>query len=93
MEVEERDDNEVLKALCEDLERDFEGLGEALANMVNNIAETLAKALERVIEMLNTYTVEKIKPRPKYKPVKSLVKPYNPPFIKVRYRARANLRG
>lgn len=61
--------------------------------MVNNMAETLAEALERVIEMLNSFTVEKIKPRPKYKPVKSLIKPYKQPYIKVRQRSRSNLRG
>ena len=29
--------------------------------------------------------------KPKYKFIKSLIKPYKKPFIKVRYRARANL--
>ena len=73
---------EVIKKAVEDLSELFRSLG-----------EVIGKALDEVVERLKELLSDKAiyRERPKYKPVKSLVKPYKQPFIKVRYRARANL--
>ncbi len=76
--------NEIIEKTVEDLAELFRSLG-----------EVIGKALDEVVERLKELLSDKDSPiyreRPKYKPVKSLIKPYKQPFIKVRYRARANL--
>ena len=57
-----------------------------VAEEINKFAEKVSEVIAEVIEIL-----KKSKPRPKYKPVKSFIKPYKEPFIKIRYKARANI--
>ena len=67
--------------LCELFRRLGEVIGKFL-NDTNEIIERLKEAIDKSLQYGD---------KPKYKPVKSLIKPYKQPFIKVRYRARANL--
>ena len=73
---------DAIEKAIEDLKEGFRVLGEF-------IGETLDDVVERLKELLSDKAI--YIERPKYKPVKSLIKPYKQPFIKVRYRARANL--
>lgn len=70
-------DYEAIEKLMDESRDYFRKLGE----IVKKLGETLG-------EWANN--MDKLE-KPKYKPVKSLIKPYKQPFIKVRYRARANL--
>lgn len=67
--------------LCELFRRLGEAIGEFFDD-INEIIERLKEAIDKSLQYGD---------KPKYKPVKSLIKPYKQPFIKVRYRARANL--
>ena len=69
---------------------DIEELADKIKEIFYKLGETLCEVVEKIREILDDLKVETNKP--KYKLVKSLVKPYKPPFIKVRYRARANLK-
>ena len=80
--MDDKTPNETIAKLGLELARGFRMLGEALAEA----AEKIGELIDEVVEMLR-----KAKPRPKYKPVKSLVKPYKAPFIKIRYNARSNI--
>lgn len=64
---------------------DYEAI-KKLAESIREFAKKLGEILSEVAEKLG-----KIIGKTKFKPVKSLIKPYKQPFIKVRYRARANL--
>lgn len=66
---------------------------EAVDEFIENFKKALSETAEALGEALDGLKDAMIKAtnRPKYKPVKSLIKPYKQPFIKVRYRARANL--
>lgn len=79
---------------------DFEKVGRLIADSVDLISEVMQKVGEAISEAAEIIgelirevveIMRKAKPRPKYKPVKSLIKPYKEPYIKIRYRARANL--
>jgi hypothetical protein len=73
-------DYEAIERLADELSDVFRQIGEYLVEVVEKIGECLGEAIK-------IYKQNKTK----YKPVKSLIKPYKQPFIKVRYRARANL--
>lgn len=64
----------------------LEEFGEAIGNLAKALGELIREVAEKIMELIG-----KPKNKVKYKPVKSLIKPYKQPFIKVRYRARANL--
>lgn len=72
---------EELIATAELLRERFRKLGEILGKLVNEIAESI----EIIKEVLG------IKKRPKYSFVRSLIKQYKQPYIKVRHTARSNL--
>lgn len=64
----------------------FRRLGEVIGKFINDNINEIIERLKEAIDKSLQYG-----DKPKYKPVKSLIKPYKQPFIKVRYRARANL--
>ena len=74
-------DYEAIEKLADELRDCFIRLGETIRDMIEKLGEVLSDIAEK-------YQPYK---KPKFKPVKSLIKPYKQPFIKVRYRARANL--
>lgn len=74
-------DYEAIKKLADELKDYFIRLGEIIRDTVEKLSEILSDIAEK-------YEPYK---KPKYKLVKSLIKPYKQPFIKVRYKARANL--
>lgn len=74
-------DYEAIEKLADELRDYFRKLGEILGEIAEKLGEILG-------EWANN--MDKLE-KPKFKPVKSLIKPYKQPFIKVRYRARANL--
>lgn len=74
-------DYEAIERLADELREYFRKLGE----IIREVAEKLGEIIGEVKKSLDKSN------KPKYKPVKSLIKPYKQPFIKVRYRARANL--
>ncbi len=74
-------DYEAIEKLAEELGDYFKRLGEIIRDTIEKLGEILSDIAEK-------YELYK---KPKFKPVKSLIKPYKQPFIKVRYRARANL--
>ena len=79
-------DYETIEKLADELDELFRRLGEAIGKFINdNINEIIERLKEEIDKSLQYGD------KPKYKPVKSLIKPYKQPFIKVRYRARANL--
>lgn len=73
------------KLLADSIEDITEGI-QKLAEEINKFAEKVGEVITGVIEIL-----KKSKPRPKYKPVKNLIKPYKEPFIKIRYKARTDI--
>lgn len=79
------DFQKVGKILADGIEGITEGF-QKVAEEINKFAEKVGEVIAEVIEIL-----KKSKPRPKYKPVKSLIKPYKEPFIKIRYKARADI--
>lgn len=72
---------EAIEKLADGLRDYFIKLGE----IIREVAEKLGEIIGEVNKSLDKSN------NPKYKPVTSLIKPYKQPFIKVRYRARANL--
>lgn len=74
-------DNDTIEAIKE--------LASNIKEFLNKLGEIIGDLAEKVGEIIGEYI--KNQNKPKYKPVKSLIKLYKPPFIKVRYRARANL--
>ena len=74
-------DYEAIEKLAEIIRDTIERLGESIRDTIEKLGEILSDIAEK-------YELYK---KPKFKPVKSLIKPYKQPFIKVRYRARANL--
>lgn len=75
-------DFEAIEELADELRDYFKTLGEIIRDTIEKLGEILSDITEKYGE---------ISKKPKFKPVKSLIKPYRQPFIKVRYRARANL--
>jgi hypothetical protein len=75
-------DFEAIEELADELRDYFKTLGEIIRDTIEKLGEILNDITEKYGE---------ISKKPKYKPVKSLIKPYKQPLIKVRYRARANL--
>ncbi len=75
-------DFEAIEELEDELRDKFKTLGEIIRDTIEKLGEILKDITEKYGE---------ISKKPKFKPVKSLIKPYRQPFIKVRYRARANL--
>jgi hypothetical protein len=75
-------DFEAIEELADELRDYFKTLGEIIRDTIEKLGEILSDIAEKYGE---------ISKKPKFKPVKSLIKPYKQPFIKVRYRARANL--
>lgn len=79
-------DYETIEKLADELGELFRRLGEAIGKFINDNINEIIERLKEAIDKSLQYG-DKLK----YKPVKSLIKPYKQPFIKVRYRARANL--
>lgn len=71
------------------LNKAIEDITDVIKRLANALGEILCEVAEKVGEILGEYIKKANKP--KYKLVKSLIKPYKQPFLKVRYRARANL--
>ena len=69
---------EAIKELADNLKEYFNKLGEFIGDLVEKVREIL----DAIKKPLN---------KPKYAFIKSNIKPYKEPFIKVKYRARANL--
>ena len=67
----------------------IEELANNLKEYFNKLGEILSELAEKIGEIIGA--IKKEANKPKFMPVKSLIKPYKQPFIKVRYRARANL--
>jgi hypothetical protein len=67
----------------------IEKLAESIREFAKRLGEIISEIAEKLGEFLKEYKEKANKP--KYKFIKSLIKPYKQPFIKVRYRARANL--
>ncbi len=80
--MDDKTPNEAIAKIGLELARGFQQIGEALAEA----AEKIGEIIREFVEILRT-----AKPRQKYKPVKSLVKPYKAPYIKIRYNARSNI--
>ena len=78
-------DYETIEKLADELGELFRRLGEVIGKFLNDTNEIIERLKEAIYKSLQYGD------KPKYKPVKSLIKPYKQPFIKVRYRARANL--
>ncbi len=74
---------------CENLNNSIVELSKNLNEIINNLAEALGEIFRELIKSLEEYKERQTKPR--YKPVLSLVKPYNQPHLKVRARARTNI--
>lgn len=74
-----------------DIAETLEEIGECIGNMINTIGEIIGDCIEVLTELLNE--IDLSYPKTKYKPVKSLIKPYKEPYLRVRYRARSKLRG
>lgn len=70
----------------------IEKLAETIKEFANRLGKIIGELAEKIGEILGEWAnnMDKLE-KPKFKPVKSLIKPYKQPFIKVRYRARANL--
>lgn len=66
---------EIIKNICERLRDFFEYIGEIIGDLVEKLKDDFYK----------------IPKKPKYKLVKSLVKPYRQPYIKITARARRNI--
>ena len=75
-------DYESVAALCEAFNEYFRTLVEAIREVSEKIGEILEEIRDTILKAEN---------KPKYKFIKSLIKPYKQPFIKVRYRAISNL--
>jgi hypothetical protein len=75
-------DSEQLNKALEEFSRSVKQAFEALGELIRELAEKIGEILEECKKSQN---------KVKYKTVKSLIKPYKQPFIKVRYRARDNL--
>ena len=75
-------DNEQLNKGLEEFRRSVRQACEALGELIREVAEKIGEILEECKKSQN---------KVKYKPVKSLIKPYKQPFIKIKARARANL--
>lgn len=73
-------DYEAIERLADELSDVFRQIGEYLVEVVEKIGECLGEAIK-------IYKQNKTK----YKPVKSLIKPYKQPFIKIKAKARSNL--
>ena len=66
----------------EDMSAKFQEFFNDLCNVIREIAEKIGEILRDKL---------KIQEKPKYKFIKSLIKPYKQPFIKVKAKARSNL--
>ena len=77
-----------LKESIEAMGYDFKEFIERTKKLAKKIGEILAEVVEKIREILQDL---KYQNKPKYKFVKSLVKPYRQPFIKIKARSRANL--
>lgn len=79
--------------LSKELKDTLTEFAEAVEEFIESFKKALSETAEKLGEALDGLKDAMIKEtnRPKYKPVKSLIKPYKQPFIKARYRARANL--
>lgn len=75
-------DYEAIEKLADELRDCFKKLGEIIRDTIEKLGGILSDIAEKY---------GGISKKPKFKPVKSLIKPYKQPFIKVKYRARANL--
>lgn len=67
----------------------IEKLAESIREFAYRLGEIIGEIVEKLGKIIDEFKEKDSKP--KFKPVKSLIKPYKQPFIKVRYRARANL--
>lgn len=76
-------DYEAIEKLADDLRDCFKRLGEIIRDIIEKLGDTL-----RGIMQDNNNLFERPK---KYSFIKNLSKPYTPPFIKIKARARANI--
>lgn len=75
---------------------DVDLLNEAIVNMGNGIKEVCKQLYDIVDKLVDSLKKlekieNKLKYKPKYKPVLNLIKPYKPPIIKIRAKARSNI--
>ena len=75
-------DFEAIEELADELRDYFKTLGEIIRDTIEKLGEIFNDITEKYGE---------ISKKPKFKPVKSLIKPYKQPFIKVKARARTNI--
>lgn len=61
---------------------------EMLIDMIKKMCDEIADVIKNAIEIISKEL--KIDEKPKFRFVKSLIKPYKQPFIKIRHRARTN---
>ena len=64
-------------------------LADNLKELFNVLGEIIGDFVEKIWEILDA--IEKPLNKPKYAFIKSNIKPYKEPYIKVKYRARANI--
>ena len=69
---------ETIEKIVDNYRKIFKQLGEIIGELVEKIGEILRDQI-------------KIQDKPKYNIVKSLIKPYKQPFIKIKAKARSNL--
>ena len=67
----------------------IEKLADSLKEFFYKLGEFIGDLVEKVREIIDA--IEKPLNKPKYAFIKSNIKPYKEPYIKVRYRARANI--
>lgn len=83
--------SESVAALCESINEFIRTLGVVVRELLKKIGEMLEKIRCDILKA--EWDAETTKPenKPKYKFIKSLIKPYKQPFIKIKAKARANL--
>ena len=73
----------------DDLIESINTLAQDLDKVIRLLFDSISDFCEKIREILSE--IEKAPNKPKYAFIKSNIKPYKEPYIKVRYRARANL--
>lgn len=70
----------------------IEKLAESIREIAYRLGEIIGDTIEKLGDILGNISEKyELYKKPKFKFVKSLIKPYKQPFIKVKARARANI--
>ena len=69
--------------------KDIADMSAKFQEFFNDLCEVIREIAEKIGEILRDKL--KIQEKPKYKFIKSLIKPYKQPFIKIKAKARSNL--